>query len=342
MKESPKETRSSFLKAGAAAVTVGITGFPAFVRAAEVRTFTFGYDQPINTVYGYTGTEFAGRLATLSQGTMKVNQYPGASLGSETEMAQKVRSGDMDFCINSTANAAAVSPQSGVFSLEFLYGDPQVCIKSVLDPKINEIFKKMIKETVQGASSLGLMTWGLRHMYSKEPITSVADIKGKKFRVQATKTEDAFMLAYGAVPVHMPFGQVYTSLQTGVVQIAENGVNVYAANKHYEVAPVLSLTGHEANNYNILVADKTWNTLNKDQQKWVTQAFDYVQVRAPYQSLKDDQAALGRLRKLGIKIVEKVDKSGFKALATPVITEQVKSLGPYAQQLYDRVRQLEK
>src|ERR1035437_10639688 len=73
-------------------------------------------------------------------------------------------------------------------------------------------------------------------------------MKGLKVRVQATPTEDTMFPAYGAQIVHMPFGSVYTSLQTGVVDVAENGVNVYLANKHYEVAPVLSMTEHEANN----------------------------------------------------------------------------------------------
>ena len=106
----------------------------------------------------------------------------------------------------------------------------------------------MIDETVQGAHVLGLMTLGLRNIYSKKEIKKIEDIKGMKVRVQATPTEDTMFPAYGAQTVHMPFGDVYTSLQTGVVDVAENGVNVYLVNKHYEVAPVLSMTEHEANN----------------------------------------------------------------------------------------------
>ena len=112
----------------------------------------------------------------------------------------------------------------------------------------------MIEDSVKGAHVLGLLTMGLRNMYSKKEIKSVADVKGEKVRVQATMTEDTHFPAYGAQTVHMPFGEVYTSLQTGVVQIAENGVNVYMANKHYEVAPVLSMTEHEANNNCIWVS----------------------------------------------------------------------------------------
>jgi len=267
MQETSTVKRRAFLRVGAAVGAAASVNFPAFVRAADARNFSFGYDQPPDTVYGYTGTEFGKKLEELSHGTMKIQQYANAQLGSEPEMAQKVRSGDMDFAINSTANSAAVSPQAGVFSLQYLYASTEQCIKSVGDPGINDTYKKMIRETVTGLHTLGLMTWGLRNMYAKFDITSVNDIKGKKFRVQATKTEDAFCTAYGAIPVHMAFGQVYTSMQTGLVQVAENGVNVFLKNKHYEVAPVLSMTEHEANNYNVVVSDKTWNSLSADQKK---------------------------------------------------------------------------
>ena len=92
---------------------------------------------------------------------------------------------------------------------------------------------------------VSVITLGFRNIYGKTEVTKVDDIKGKKIRVQATKTEDTHFPAYGAQTVHMPFGEVYTSLQTGVINFAENGINVFLANKHYEVAPVLSITEHE-------------------------------------------------------------------------------------------------
>lgn len=340
MKEASSVGRRSFIAAGAAAAA--ITSFPAVVRAAETRSFTFGYDQPHETIYGFTGDTFGAKLRELSHGTMIIQQYPSAQLGSEPEMAQKVRSGDMDFAINSTANSAAITPQAGVFSLQFLYPNDETCIKSVLDPGINDTWKKLIRETVTGAFSLGLMTWGLREMYGKSDIHNVGDVKGKKIRVQATKTEDAFCLAYGAVPVHMAFGQVYTSLQTGVVQIAENSTQVYLANKHYEVAPVLSMTDHEANNYNLLMSLKTWGSLNKDQQKWVVEAFEHTRPLGPRRSVNQNKQAVVELKKIGIKVVENVDKGSFLALARPVIDEQAKALGPYAEQLLKQVRALER
>ena len=199
---------------------------------------------------------------------------------------EKIRTGDIDFIITATANAASVAPQAGVFSEHFIFRDKNHLVKVLADPAVTKEFKAMIADLVKGAHVLGLMTMGMRNMYSKFPIHSVADIKGKKIRVQATMTEDAHFPAYGAQTVHMPFGEVYTSLQTGVVAIAENGVNVYMANKHYEVAPVLSITEHEANNNCIWVSDKTWNSLTPEQRGWVQAAADEVAKREPAMALK--------------------------------------------------------
>ena len=127
---------------------------------------------------------------------------------------------------------------------------------------------------------MALATLGLRNMYSKKEIHKVDDIKGLKVRVQATPTEDTMFPAYGAQTVHMPFGNVYTSLQTGVVDVAENGVNVFQVNKHYEVAPIMSMTEHEANNSLLWVSDKLWSSLTAEQKGWVQAAADEVASRS--------------------------------------------------------------
>jgi tripartite ATP-independent transporter DctP family solute receptor len=308
---------------------------------AAQRTFSFGYDQPHDTAYGFMGDAFDKKLQELSGGTMKITQFPSAQLGQEPEMAQKIRSGDMDFAINSTANTASVVAQAGVFSLHFLFKDENHLKKVVNDPQTNEVFKKMISEGTTGAHSLGLMTLGFRNMYSRNAITKLDDIKGKKVRVQATATEDAFFTAYGAVPVHMPFGQVYTSLQTGLVQIAENGNDIYLKNKHYEVAPVLSQTEHEANNFHLWVSDKTWNSLTDQQKQWIQQAIDYTGPLVTDKALEYSADAIKTLQGVGVKYVTGVDKSGFEQVGTPIQDQQANDLGSYAQQLLDLVRKLQ-
>ena len=300
------------------AVVGSILVLAAAQATAQNRQFSFAYDQPNTTAYGVAANIFDAKLKELSKGTMSINQFPGAQLGQEPQMLQKMRAGDIDFVITSTANASTLAPQAGVFSLHFIFRDQDHLVKVLADPQIKDAFRGMIKDSVQGAQVLGLMTMGMRNMYSKKEIKSVADVKGQKVRVQATKTEDTHFPAYGAQTVHMPFGEVYTSLQTGVVNIAENGVNVYLANKHYEVAPILSMTEHEANNNCIWVSDKTWNSLSAQEKEWVQAAAEEVSRKEPAMALKLEADSAERLKKLGVKVVENVDKSGFMRAAAPI------------------------
>ena len=194
---------------------------------------------------------------------------------------------------------------------------------------------------MQGARVIALATLGLRSMYSKREIKKIEDIKGLKVREQATPTEDTMFPAYGAQTVHMPFGSVYTSLQTGVVEAAENSVNVYLVNKHYEVAPVLSITEHEANNAIVIVSDKLWQSLNADQKKWVQTAADEVSAKEPKAAFDLERAAATKLKSIGVKIVTDVDKSGFVAVADPYLDKLAKELGPHAEKVKNLIRAIQ-
>src|SRR6187455_1015245 len=330
--------KSAISQIACAAFIIGAVALGVSTDANAQRKFTFAYDQPRTTAYGIAGTIFDAKLKELSGGKMSINQFPGGQLGQEPQMLQKLRSGDIDFVITSTANASTLAPQAGVFSLHFIFRDQDHLVKVLADPQIKDAFRGMIKDSVQGAQVLGLMTMGMRNMYSKKEIKSVADVKGQKVRVQATKTEDTHFPAYGAQTVHMPFGEVYTSLQTGVVNVAENGVNVYLANKHYEVAPILSMTEHEANNNCIWVSDKTWNSLTPEQQKWVQAAADEVAKREPLLALKLEKDSADKLKGMGVKVVENVDKAGFMKAAHPVQDQLAAELGPHAVKILKLVR----
>jgi TRAP-type C4-dicarboxylate transport system substrate-binding protein len=225
-----------------------------------------------------------------------------------------------------------------VLSLHFIFRDKDHLAKTLADPGVSKAFRDMVKDSVQGAQVLGLLTMGMRNIYSKKEIKSVDDLKGQKIRVQATKTEDTHFPAYGTQTVHMPFGEVYTSLQTGVVNAAENGINVYLANKHYEVAPILSITEHEANNNCIWVSDKTWNSLSDQEKGWVQAAANEVSSKEPAMALKLEADSAGKLKTMGVKVVEGVDKSGFMKAAAPIQDQLAKELGPHAVKILELVR----
>src|SRR5215813_2402021 len=192
---------------GCAALVVSVIAFGISTEANAQRKFTFGYDQPHSTAYGIAGDIFDAKLKELSGGKLSINQFPGAQLGQEPVMLQKLRSGDIDFVITSTANASTLAPQAGVFSLHFIFRDQDHLAKTLADPAVSKAFREMIKDSVQGAQVLGLLTMGFRNIYSKKEIKALDDVKGIKIRVQATKTEDTHFPAYGTQTVHMPFGE---------------------------------------------------------------------------------------------------------------------------------------
>jgi TRAP-type C4-dicarboxylate transport system substrate-binding protein len=129
--------------------------FAQAASAQAARQFSFAYDQPPTTAYGIAANIFDAKLKELSGGKMSINQFPGAQLGQEPQMLQKMRAGDIDFVITSTANASTLAPQAGVFSLHFIFRDQQHLAKVLADPQVSAEFRAMVKDQVQGAQVLG-------------------------------------------------------------------------------------------------------------------------------------------------------------------------------------------
>jgi tripartite ATP-independent transporter DctP family solute receptor len=327
--------RRTFIAAALAATAIMlVTG----ANAQEAKHYRFAHDQQLNTGYSVAYDMFSARLKELSKGTMLVDQYPGAQLGQEPQLLQLVKSGDIEFAIVSSANTATISPQAGVMSLHFLFRNADHLVKALADKQVIDAITAMIDDTAQGLHVIATGSQGIRNIYSKKEIHNVGDMKGVKIRVQATATEDAIFPAYGAQTVHMPFGSVYTSLQTGVVDAAENSINVYLVNKHYEVAPVLSITEHEANNALVFVSDKLWQSLSAEQKGWVTTAAADISAKEPAKAFELEKSAAIKLKSLGVKIVDDVDKKGFAALSDPYLDELARELGPHAEKIKNLIR----
>ncbi|SIO65798.1 tripartite ATP-independent transporter solute receptor, DctP family [Bradyrhizobium erythrophlei] len=322
----------------AAAAAAAAFVFAGAASAQEVKHYRFAHDQQLNTGYSVAYDMFSAKLKELSKGTMLVDQYPGAQLGQEPQLLQLVKSGDIEFAIVSSANTATISPQAGVMSLHFLFRNADHLVKALADQQVIDAITAMIDETTQGLHVIATGSQGVRSIYSKKEIHNAGDMKGIKIRVQATATEDAIFPAYGAQTVHMPFGSVYTSLQTGVVDAAENSINVYLVNKHYEVAPVLSMTEHEANNALLFVSDRLWQSLSAEQKGWVKTAAAEVSAREPAKAFELEKAAATKLKGLGVKVVEDVNKKSFAAVSDPYLDKLAKELGPHAEKIKNLIR----
>ncbi len=321
------------------AAMLAFAGSAAF--AADAKHYSFGYDQPHTTAYGAAADMFDAKLKEVSKGAMTIDQFPGGQLGSEPQMLQKIRTGDIDFMMSSTANAATVSPQSGVLSIHYLFRSEEHLVRAIGDKRLVAAVREMFAETVKDAHVLTVGTMGLRNLYGKKEVHNMADLTNMKIRVQATPTEDAMFPAYGAQTIHMPFGSVYTSLQTGVVDMAENGVNVYDTNKHYEVGPIMSMTEHEANNNVLWISDKLWQTLTPEQRGWVQTAADEIALKEPTIAIELEHKSRAKLQKLGVKFVDGIDKTAMIAAATPIQDKIAAGLGTAATKILEICRSIQ-
>src|SRR5947207_10806289 len=137
-----------------AALALGAAAFVMPGSANAQRKFTFGYDQPKTTAYGIAGDIFDAKLKELSGGKLSIDQFPGAQLGQEPVMLQKLRTGDIDFIITSTANASTLAPQAGVFSLLFAFRDQKHLANTFADPAESNACRHMDKHPVHGAQWL--------------------------------------------------------------------------------------------------------------------------------------------------------------------------------------------
>ena len=176
-------TKTSLRGIASALFLAASLSFAASGAHAQAKHFKFAYDQPNTTGYGIVGNVFSDKLKELSKGTMLIDQYPGAQLGQEPQVLQLVKSGDIEFCISASANAATLSPQAGVMSLHFLFRSEDHLVKAVADPAVIKAVREMIDDTVQGSHVLAVTTLGLRNIYSKREVKKIEDIKGMKVRV---------------------------------------------------------------------------------------------------------------------------------------------------------------
>lgn len=209
------------------------------------------------------------RLEKMSDGGMTIDIYPGGVLGSETQCIEQLQNGSLSMTRTSAAVIENFVPEMAVFGLPYVFRD-ESHFWAVLD---GEIGSRLLRE---GESKFfrGLCYFnsGSRNFYSKSPILSPDDLKGKKIRVMNSATAIKMVEAIGAAPTPIAWGELYSSLAQGIVDGAENNLPTFAANKHYEVCKHYTLDGHTRIPDVLLVGTKTLNGLSSQQREWLETA----------------------------------------------------------------------
>jgi tripartite ATP-independent transporter DctP family solute receptor len=306
-------------------------------KSGPIYTLKFAHDQAVDHAYNLAALYFANKVKEKTGGKVKINVYPNAQLGAEPVMVESLKMGTLDFCINSTSNASAFLPQLGMMSVSYLFNGKDQLKKVAFDKQITQRYQKLFLGKKLGFELLTFMPNGLRNMYSTKEVKSIDDIQGMKMRTMPSPVETRVWTALGTKPTTVPFSEVYTALQTNLVNAAENTVSSYGQSKQNEVAPYYILTGHQWLMTMILASDKTMNKLPANIKKIIQQAAIEAAKYGFDKQLDNDDKYLKELQAKGVKVV-KVDRKPFIDRVTPLHAQIAKELG--AEDVLKRIKQL--
>jgi len=211
-------------------------------------------------------------LKELSQGKMRLQIYPNQQLGSERECLELLQIGSLDMTKVSGAVLENFAPKLKIFGLPFLFDDKAHLFR-VLDGSIG---KELLKEGDEyWLKGVGFYDSGSRSFYTKErPVEDPEDLKGLKIRVQESVSAFDMVKQLGASPTPISWGELYTALQQGVVDGAENNPPSFYLSRHYEVCKYYSIDEHTMIPDVLLVSTHLWNRLNTQEQEWLQTAVD--------------------------------------------------------------------
>ncbi len=296
---------------------------PVVLRLAE--THPKGYPTELGD------EEFARLVKERSGGRIIIEVYPGSQLGQETAVIQQVQFGAIDITRVSVSPVAAFVPKLNAFQMPYLYRDA-AHMWSVLKGDIGKNLLSSLEPF--GFIGLGWFEGGSRNFYnSKRPIKTPADLKGLKVRVQESELMMGLVSAFGAIPTPMAFGEVYSALQTGVVDGAENNWASYFSTSHYEVAKYFTLDEHTRVPEIIIGSKISLGRLSKADQDLIKQAAaDAVDFqRAEW--AKYEQISIDKVKAGGAQITTVTDKAPWVALMAPLYAKQSKEIQDFVKQI---------
>ena len=237
--------------------------------ADGVRTLRLGSGLADGTVEVVSAREFARLVELYSGGTMRVEVLAGGLAGGEREIIESMQLGIMDMTVASGI-LQNFDPVMMVLEYELLFiNEPHV--RAVFEGPVGEkIFGRLLETT--GIRNLAMFMRTPRLMTTNRPIHSIDDLRGLQLRIPEMEARIALWTELGASPTPMSFHEVYTALQTGVIDGQENPISVIQSARFYEVVNYLALTNHVYGFMFLMIAETTWRSLNDQQREWVSRA----------------------------------------------------------------------
>ncbi len=281
----------------------------------DVVTLRMGHTLDQEHVVHKAMQKMAEQLALYSNGSMQIRIYSGGQLGSERELVELLQIGSLAMTKVSASPLEGFVPLMKVFSLPYVFRD-SAHLWTVLDGEIGQqLLAAMSPVRLKG---LGYYDAGSRSFYTtQKAIHTPADLKGLKFRVPNSQTSVEMVQALGGAATPVDWGELYTALQQGVVDGAENNPPSFYLSRHYELSKYYILDEHSSVPDVILMSQHIWDQLSPEQQGWVQHAMNdsIIYQKTLWQQASDD--ALTKVKAHGVQVIYP-DKTAFAQAVQPL------------------------
>lgn len=264
-------------------------------------------------------------LTKETNGELTFQYFPGGVLGSEKEVIEQMQVGAVQLSRVSLGIVGPVVPDVNVFNMPFIFRDQQH-MRNVIDGPVGDEILGKITNSEFGLVALAWMDGGTRNIYTKKPVRKLEDLKGMKIRVQGNPMFIDMMNAMGGNGIAMDTGEIFSALQTGVIDGAENNPPTLLEHNHFQNAKFYSLTGHLILPEPIVMSKITWEKLTPDQQEMVKKAAKAAQAEERVLWDKKSAASEEKLKAAGVEFIT-VDKKPFYEVTASV---REKYGAPYA------------
>ena len=283
--------------------------------STEKFTLKLAHPNPDTHVFHKASEVFKQEVEALTNGNVTVDIYPNNQLGDSKEIIQSVSMGAVELNISSSAQFSVFNDEINVLDLPFLFPTRDDAYAR-LDGDAGARLGAGLEDN--NVHLLGYLDGGYRCMFnSKRPLETPADFQGLAVRVQDSEVYFGMMNSLGAIPSFLPWGDLYVSIQQGVVDAGESGLAQIAAQRFYEVAPYISLTNHTFT-ANMFVMNKAkWESMPADYQAAIEAATEKMIAFEREQMVVAEQNALTTLKDNGATISE-VNAADFQAAVAPV------------------------
>ena len=263
-------------------------------------------------------TSFAEQVKEKTGGSINIQIIPNGTLGSEADMISQIQAGALDMAKVSASTLGNFSEKYNAFSVPYVFND-QAHYYSYMD---SDSAKAVFESTDdQGFRGLTWLDSGARSFYTKATaIRTPADLKGLKIRVQDMKSQTDMMNYLGGIPVAMSYGDVYTSLQTGIIDGTENNETALTTGKHGEVCKVYSVDQHAMIPDVLIMSEKVWKQISPEDQEIILEAaHNSTEAHKVMWDTAIEEAVKEAQETMGVEFVYDVDKEAFREATQPMI-----------------------